>query len=81
MRSSGVQEAGRAAAHVDGIDSARFRGLGPDDACRTVQFRGAREFLLDRMGVGSETIGGHYAGVEVAVGAFRLAEGHLDVYA
>jgi len=38
-------------------------------------------FMLDGLDIGREAAGRHYAGVEVAVSALRLAEGHLDVNA
>ena len=66
----GREEAWRSAAEVDCVDlllAGIVRGLG--------------DLAADGCGVGLVAVARDHAGVEIAVGAFRLAERHLDVCA
>jgi hypothetical protein len=71
LRQSGrLQKARRAAAEIDRVDDIRSGGRD-----------GFRNLAANGIGVGLIAVAGHHAGVEIAVGAFRLAERHLDVNA
>ena len=71
-----MQKARRAAPDVNGIDSQAHRPTNPG---RFKERGVVTNFAANGLDIGRKAGSGHYAGVEVAIGAFGLAERHLDV--